>query len=375
VARPSSDDTLQTEPHRAVDPDARLTVHGELTGDDLVAAVFADPDSDAPRLVYGDYLLERSDPRGELIQLQLQRHASGEPATQREHDLMRKHVQSWTEPLWPGLDASSIRFVRGFLHTCRTLESLALRDTIGHPMWSTVERIESAELGLVVSPCMRALRSVRTRMEPFHRLVHVDHPLLIERVEVSDSGVVNLSGGLYQRLWDEITKVGALTALRELALDTSTWRVAAAPSNPAMSKLLESRLGHLLRRLEVWCHEPLLFQLPPWEHALREHPTIRSFGCCVYDPRVRYPEATVLLERADDGPVGVVLELPVARVPTDETLHVLQSFAATAHRTLAIRYRPGDPEIDSAALEAIRRRVTPTFREVEATPHLLRRRS
>ena len=37
----------------------------------LLAAVLADPGSDAPRQVYADWLQERGDPRGELIELQL----------------------------------------------------------------------------------------------------------------------------------------------------------------------------------------------------------------------------------------------------------------------------------------------------------------
>ena len=36
----------------------------------LRTAIFANPDDDAPRLVYADWLLERGDPRGEFIQIQ-----------------------------------------------------------------------------------------------------------------------------------------------------------------------------------------------------------------------------------------------------------------------------------------------------------------
>ncbi|MBA3541481.1 MAG: TIGR02996 domain-containing protein [Deltaproteobacteria bacterium] len=37
---------------------------------DLIAAVAEAPDDDAPRLVYADWLMERGDPRGELVALQ-----------------------------------------------------------------------------------------------------------------------------------------------------------------------------------------------------------------------------------------------------------------------------------------------------------------
>lgn len=39
----------------------------------LIAAIEAAPDDDAPRMVYADWLLERGDPRGELIQIQTAR--------------------------------------------------------------------------------------------------------------------------------------------------------------------------------------------------------------------------------------------------------------------------------------------------------------
>ena len=44
-----------------------------VTEEELLAAVFAAPDDDAPRRVYADWLLERGDPRGEFIQLQCAR--------------------------------------------------------------------------------------------------------------------------------------------------------------------------------------------------------------------------------------------------------------------------------------------------------------
>ncbi|MBX3162280.1 MAG: TIGR02996 domain-containing protein [Deltaproteobacteria bacterium] len=365
-------DDRQTEPHRAVDPDAHLVVHGELTGDDLVAAVFADPDSDAPRLVYGDYLLDRGDPRGELIQLQLQRHATGEPAGERERALLYAHGQAWTEPLWHGLEAASIRFERGFLYACRTVGNLALRDCIGHPLWSTVEQLESDELALVVSPCMRSMRRLRTRIEPLERLCHVAHRVAVERIELYPSFPVvpGPAQGIYRERWNNVSKVGALTAVRELALDVDD----ANPANALLVELLKSRLGLQLERLELWTTMP--HPLHAWERALRDHLSLRAIGCSVHHYRhgQRDHHAVTLLERAPDGTVAVVLELTEARVPSDETLHVLQSFATTSHRSLAIRYRAGDPEIDAAALEAIRRRVSPAFHEVLATPARLPRR-
>ena len=49
----------------------------ERSIDALLADIYANPDDDAPRLVYADLLLERDDPRGELIRLQLERGRGG----------------------------------------------------------------------------------------------------------------------------------------------------------------------------------------------------------------------------------------------------------------------------------------------------------
>ena len=47
---------------------------------ELLAQIYANPDDDALRAVYADALLERGDPRGELITLQLERTRAGAPA-------------------------------------------------------------------------------------------------------------------------------------------------------------------------------------------------------------------------------------------------------------------------------------------------------
>lgn len=77
----------------------------------LRAAIIADPDADEPRLVYADWLMERGDVRGELIQLQC-----GKPTnkrTARVHDLLAANwttlagaAAPWTRQTW---------FDRGFV--------------------------------------------------------------------------------------------------------------------------------------------------------------------------------------------------------------------------------------------------------------------
>ncbi len=91
-----------------------LPVSRELTAEEhaLRAAVFDAPDDDAPRSIYADWLLQRGDPRGELIALQL----AGRDATA----LIEQHRFAWLcdDRLPLTNDAA---FVRGFV------EELALQ--------------------------------------------------------------------------------------------------------------------------------------------------------------------------------------------------------------------------------------------------------
>lgn len=68
----------------------------------LLAAIAARPDDDAPRLVYADALLERGDPRGELIQVQCalakldEDDARRKALAAREAALLEAHGGAWT---------------------------------------------------------------------------------------------------------------------------------------------------------------------------------------------------------------------------------------------------------------------------------------
>ncbi len=62
----------------------------------LLAAVYAEPANDAPRAVYGDWLLEQGHPLGQFIQLQLAR-AGGKKGTAKEERLLAEHGATF----WP----------------------------------------------------------------------------------------------------------------------------------------------------------------------------------------------------------------------------------------------------------------------------------
>ncbi len=96
----------------------------------LLAAILAEPDDDAPRAVYADWLTERGDPRGEFITLQL---ATKQTAAlkARADALLAKHKKAWvgrfggqkveygfTEQTWTKANPTKWEFARGFVDWC-----------------------------------------------------------------------------------------------------------------------------------------------------------------------------------------------------------------------------------------------------------------
>lgn len=139
--------------------------------EELCALVYEEPDSDGPRMVYADWLLERGDPRGELISLQIK--ARDQELTrseqQRLRSLVREHARRCAGPLEPAIPAKSpIVLDRGFVSSCevsfRTNKSLTT--LLGHPAWRTVRELGGRPpLALVTDPRLTSLRAVRGLLE------------------------------------------------------------------------------------------------------------------------------------------------------------------------------------------------------------------
>ncbi len=110
--------------------------------DDLRAAVLADPDDDAARLVCADALLARGDPRGELIAVQcaMARLDEHDPAwvalRRRELALLAAHRAGWAPA---GLDPG---FRRGFAARVAG----APDQLLAHAGWLAVEPVEEVSL-------------------------------------------------------------------------------------------------------------------------------------------------------------------------------------------------------------------------------------
>ena len=107
----------------------------------LLAAIYAAPADDGPRLVYADALMERGDPRGEVIALQC-----GNRDHARADKLLARHRAKWLGPLAPAIDATrALAFERGF-PALATVADTAPPALDQHPAWATLRRVELGRL-------------------------------------------------------------------------------------------------------------------------------------------------------------------------------------------------------------------------------------
>ncbi len=164
------------------------------TDDALLAAIYADLDDDAARAVYADRLLERGDPRGEFIALQIADARGGASEKDRKHirGLLRTHWGAWGEPLYGAIDHGRSRFERGFLARVEGLNpSAAERVTmmIGHPIWATVRHVASVSQSvcygeLISHPVMRAVRSLELAADDVPAVAAIEAPRTLDTLTV-----------------------------------------------------------------------------------------------------------------------------------------------------------------------------------------------
>lgn len=121
---------------------------------DFMIEVWAAPLDDAPRAVFAAWLLERGDPRGELITLQLARARDpAEPANaeiiKRERALLSEHHRAWMGELEPVVSKNAYAFERGFLARAEVpwRKLAALPALMTHPAWATVREYKLASEG------------------------------------------------------------------------------------------------------------------------------------------------------------------------------------------------------------------------------------
>ncbi len=105
--------------------------NARLDGAALFAEILDAPDEDGPRAVYADWLVDRGDPRGEWIHLQLAKASRSVVAT-----YLAKHRAVLLGPFARCVKMSGLRFSRGFL-----AGAIASASWPEHPENSLLERV------------------------------------------------------------------------------------------------------------------------------------------------------------------------------------------------------------------------------------------
>jgi uncharacterized protein (TIGR02996 family) len=150
---------------RSTELERQLTDKADL-GDELLAQIYADPDADAPRLVYADWATSRGDPRGELISLQFARRDRPPTPTalRRERELLDRYMQQWLAPIWHAVRSESVLFARGFVSSVVVQPFAVITPS---PEWATVSALQLAyhdALPMQAFPGLRELRGVTPQL-------------------------------------------------------------------------------------------------------------------------------------------------------------------------------------------------------------------
>ncbi len=208
----------------------------------LREAVWADPSTDAPRMVYADYLLEHDSPLGELISLQLQRSRTGDAITEHELELVTTHGRRLLDPATVWLYSWVLE--RGFLHSATPVERSISLEAAHHPLWSTVERIaliDGDAHPVLDNPHLRSLRTLNLGDRVAARLAMQTVPLPCRALSGGSPHV-----GLGIERPETFDHRGAFDHVRELSLEG--WSLEGSPSTRG---ILDRRLFGQLDYLDL----------------------------------------------------------------------------------------------------------------------------
>jgi uncharacterized protein (TIGR02996 family) len=141
--------------------------------DPMLAKVLAAPDDDGLRQVWADALVERGDPRGELVAIQVAaaREALTPAQERRARSLLAKHRVEWLGDLAGVVQRrEGLVFDRGLVAGCQihVAKLSALQKAIGHPLWATVRKMWFLDrhayspriVPLLTHPVMVSLREI-----------------------------------------------------------------------------------------------------------------------------------------------------------------------------------------------------------------------
>ena len=265
-----------------------------MTGDDLLAAVYAAPDDDAPRAVYADWLQQRGDPLGELIALQLAPVRTA-ASRKREATLIRRHAQRSLGEVWHVVNQKRLVFERGFLADARLVQKVPpprVNAAIGDLHWATLHTLDLRSLphrahDLVLHDVLRNLRRLlATPASLAHRLLTDERPRNLQTLEL-DADVPPSETELREAL----RSAPGLPDLRHLRMHGS---YDADPEQLAW--FWDSPLAHRLEALELRYAHPS----PAWRTSTAIPPNITV---------VYFGEGPLDLTTLRRGPSGLLDQL------------------------------------------------------------------
>jgi|GEM_PF-7059535 len=254
---PADDPALSAQLGRMIEKIGSTT----SSGDELLARIYARPDDDALRAVYADWLVERGEPRGELISLQLG--PSSEAVRKREAQLLGQHGAEWLGPL--ARVCESYRFERGFLSEARVHPGRALA-LAAERSWATLrtlwiwDRDAALPTALLRSPELRGLRVLGgVGHDHLVTLLDSDAPWpwsgLVVDIPNGREGFTSADRRLFERLDSPL-----LPSLSELGVDGYWPKVADCRwifRTPIATKLRRFRSNSGLKSVPAWLNEEL----------------------------------------------------------------------------------------------------------------------
>lgn len=219
-------------------------------GDALLRAILDDPDDDAPRLVYADWLDEQGNsPRATFIrvQIELARLTADDPARDRlvqtERTLWRANRTAWTN--WAPSWARVAEFRRGFLEEirCQAADFLAEVDRVCQQTPLQGVRLDGMDhfaVAVFRSRLLDGLRSIRVGdgVPPAAWLILAENPFLgkLRRLDIGPSSNPD-------RLIATLIDSQAMPALRGLRV--KGYPLGDEPANRLVADAWSSRLRSL----------------------------------------------------------------------------------------------------------------------------------
>lgn len=313
-----------------------MIAEDDPTAKTLFEAAWADPASDAPRMVLADYLLEQGDPMGEMIALQLERSRTGAPISERELELMVVHGRRMLGPA--GIWIQRWVFERGFLVAATPIKESISREAAAHPLWSTVERIQLTQgvwHNVLDNPHLRSLRTLHLTDNVAFELSRRTEPLPIRALTgASPRNGLRFADGFLETFDHR----GAFDRVRAMSLDA--WHLERSLN---VRPVLESTLIAQLEHLDLTFASVRLDDLQLWKRWF-ETSKLARLSCQIslssyeieLEPMNYYAPTMFIYVEVERGGDTVIVQLdePMEAAALSDALAIIGDLGGTRRRVI-----------------------------------------